>query len=48
MTKLLTSFVIVLLLTFVGLAQRTAPASKTELEEITVRGQMLFDYDVAA
>lgn len=48
MMKLLTSFVIVLLLTFAGLAQRTEPASKTELAEITERGQMLFNYDVAA
>ncbi len=46
--KLFTSFVIVLLFTFVGLAQRTTPASKTELAEITERGQMLYAYDVAA
>ncbi|MCY7346822.1 MAG: hypothetical protein LH614_11455, partial [Pyrinomonadaceae bacterium] len=46
--KLFTSFSIVLLFTFVGLAQRTAPASKTELAEITERGQMLYAYDVAA
>ena len=46
--KLFTSFVIVLLFTFVGLAQRTTPASKAELAEITERGQMLYAYDVAA
>lgn len=46
--KLFTSFFIVLLFTFVGLAQRTAPASKTKLAEITERGQMLYAYDVAA
>lgn len=46
--KLFTSFFIVLLFTFAGLAQRTEPASKTELVEITERGRMLFDYDVAA
>lgn len=46
--KLLASFVVVLLFTFVGLAQRTAPASKTELAEINERGQMLYAYDVAA
>ena len=48
MMKLFTSFIIVLLFTFVGLAQRTAPASKTELAEITERGQRLYAYDVAA
>jgi hypothetical protein len=48
MMKLFTSFVIVLFFTFVGLAQRTAPASKTELAEITERGQLLYAYDVAA
>ncbi len=46
--KLFTSFIVVLLFTFVGLAQRTAPASKTELVEITERGRMLYAYDVAA
>ncbi len=46
--KILTSLLIVLLCTFTGLAQRTEPAAKSELAEITERGRMLFDYDVAA
>lgn len=46
--KFFTSFLVVLLFTFAGLAQRTEPASKTEVAEITERGRMLFDYDFAA
>jgi hypothetical protein len=46
--KILTSIIFVLLLTVSGLAQRTEPASKTELAEITERGRMLYAYDVAA
>jgi hypothetical protein len=48
MMKILTSIIIVLLFTVVVLAQRTEPASKTELTEITERGRMLYAYDVAA
>src|SRR3712207_6152679 len=46
--KLFTTFIFILLFTFIGSAQRNQPASKTELAEITKRGRMLFDYDVAA
>jgi len=46
--KLFISFLVVLLFTFAALAQRSEPASKTELAEITERGRMLFNYDVAA
>jgi hypothetical protein len=46
--KLFTSLIVILLFTFVGFAQRNQPASKTELAEITERGRMLFNYDVAA
>jgi hypothetical protein len=48
MTKRLAPLLLVLLLTATAFAQRTAPASKTELAEMTTRGRMLYDYDVAA
>lgn len=46
--KFFASFLVVLLFTFAGLAQRTEPASKSELAELTERGRMFFDYDFAA
>lgn len=46
--RVLKLLLVVLLLSFIGSAQRTEPASKTELAEITERGRMLFSYDVAA
>lgn len=46
--KISTLILNILLLAFFLLAQRTAPASKVELTEITERGKLLYEYDLAA
>lgn len=48
MKKLLTLLFILICLTLTGFAQRAKPAAEVELAEITQRGKMLAEYDVAA